>query len=201
MSSRNFITVVWTSLLLAFGSMQVCRANDAGIHPAHLADADLPAVERLITAGADVNARHISGTSALHHLVTVSADMGSIGQRMRKGKIYFAGQWSATGHLRLAELLLASGAEVNLEDDLGQTPLHIAALTGHSDAARFLLANGAEVNVEDTAKRTPSDLAKWSATDEAIAELASATGQKVDARAIRVRVKIMLDLLRAYGAK
>ena len=91
-SSRNFIIFVWTSLLLAFGSTQVCSANDAGIHPAHLADANIQAVERLIAAGADVNASHISGTSALHHLVTVGANMRPIGQRTRKGKIYFAGQ-------------------------------------------------------------------------------------------------------------
>ena len=66
MSSRNFITVVWTSLLLAFSSTQVCSANDAVIHPAHLANADLQAVERLIAANADVNARHISVTPSCY---------------------------------------------------------------------------------------------------------------------------------------
>ena len=180
---------------------QHANAAELTIHPAHLADADLKEVTDLIEAGANVNARHIGGGTALHHLVIVSADMGSAGQRMHKSKIYFAGQWSASGHLPLAEKLLAAGADVNATDTLGQTPLHIAALTGHAQASRFLLANGATVNFKDNQGRTPLDIAKWSTPAAASAELAAATGQAVSPRAVRLRARSVLDLLAAFGAK
>ena len=84
---------------------------------------------------------------------------------------------------------------------VGQTPLHIAALTGHSEAGRFLLGNGAEVNARDTKGRTPLAIAQWSTTDEALAEFAAATGQKVNAEGMRRRAQAVIKLLEAYGAK
>ena len=97
--------------------------------------------------------------------------------------------------------LLAAGANVNATDGAGQTPLHIAALTGHSEAGRFLLGNGAEVNARDTKGRTPLAIAQWSTTDEALAEFAAATGQKVNAEGMRRRAQAVIKLLEAYGAK
>lgn len=199
--SRNALKIVLAGLLMLCVLRPATAADDSNIHPAHLVDADLAEVERSLTEGADPNARHIDGASALHHLVTVSADMGTAGRRMRKGKIYFAGQWGATGHLAVAEALLKAGANVNLQDSVGQTALHIAALTGHSEAARFLLANGAEVGKRDERGRSAMDIALWTTTDEAIAEMAAATGEEVSARAVRSRAVAVMRLLSAYGAK
>jgi ankyrin repeat protein len=181
--------------------VSVIAAAGLTIHPSHIEDADLAEVERLLGEGADVNAKHISGASAMHHVVVVSAEMGTSGQRIRNGKIYFAGQWGATGHLAIAERLLEAGAEVNGMDASGQTPLHIAALTGHSEASRFLLGNGADVNARDHKGRTPLVIAKWSATDEAIAEFAAATGQDVNASGMRRRAYAVIKLLTAYGGE
>ena len=194
-------TLGFGAILLLVLVAPVSAVAQEVIHPPYLDDADAEAVKRLIDAGADVNSKHISGATALHHLVSVSAEMGISGQKIRAGKIYFAGQWGATGHKRVAEVLVSAGANVNSTDTLGQTPLHLAALTGHSEASRFLLAKGADVNAADTKGRTPLEIARWSMTDVAMKELAVATGQPANAKAIRRRAQVVIRMLQAYGAK
>ncbi|MHC4691635.1 MAG: ankyrin repeat domain-containing protein [Planctomycetota bacterium] len=61
--------------------------------------------------------------------------------------------WAATrGHKRVAEILLANGADPNIDrtdahcDFAVGTPLHCAAFNGHVDIVRLLMANGADIN-------------------------------------------------------
>lgn len=61
--------------------------------------------------------------------------------------------WAATrGHKRVAEMLLAHGADPNVDrtdahcDFAVGTPLHCAAYNGHVDIVRLLMANGADIN-------------------------------------------------------
>lgn len=53
------------------------------------------------------------------------------------------------------EVVRTAGADVNLKDPVGRTPLGIAAERGHADVAMFLVENGAEVNVTDANGNTP----------------------------------------------
>ncbi|MGO8926242.1 MAG: ankyrin repeat domain-containing protein, partial [Limisphaerales bacterium] len=46
------------------------------------------------------------------------------------------------GHKDVAELLLASKADVNAKDNGGQTPLHLAVVFGHKDVAELLRQHG-----------------------------------------------------------
>jgi len=58
--------------------------------------------------------------------------------------------WAAQqGHKDVAELLLASGAQVNARNKYGDTPLHFAATAGSKEVVELLLAHGADVNVVD----------------------------------------------------
>jgi cytohesin len=59
------------------------------------------------------------------------------------------------GRRGVAELLLASQAEVNGRDNNGWTPLHWAAIYGHKEIAELLLANRADVNARESNGWTP----------------------------------------------
>jgi uncharacterized protein len=59
------------------------------------------------------------------------------------------------GNLAEVELLLAQGADVNLQDKQGWAPLHFAAQASSVDVARYLVKHGATVDLEDTFGNTP----------------------------------------------
>ena len=51
------------------------------------------------------------------------------------------------------------GADVNLKDSNGNTPLHLAASTGQASAARFLMTLGAELEALNDQGNTPLQMA------------------------------------------
>ncbi len=65
----------------------------------------------------------------------------------------------AAQHMRISELLLESGAEVNCYQKDGYTPLHEAAGNGQLEMVQLLLCFGAKKDVHLTDGRTPLDLA------------------------------------------
>ncbi len=68
--------------------------------------------------------------------------------------------WAAFGgHKHIAELLLASKAEVNAKSNKGVTPLQLAALMGQKDVVELLLVHQAEVNAKDDNGETPLHVA------------------------------------------
>ncbi len=66
----------------------------------------------------------------------------------------------AAQHMRITELLLEVGAEVNGFQKDGYTPLHEAAGNGQLEMVQLLLCFGAKKNVHLTDGRTPLDLAR-----------------------------------------
>jgi hypothetical protein len=64
-------------------------------------------------------------------------------------------------YLDVVVYLLNRGANVNVRDDNGVTPLHWAAVNGHVNCCRVLISSGAQVNalVHDTDHDTPLDYA------------------------------------------
>ncbi|XP_061535918.1 cyclin-dependent kinase 4 inhibitor B [Phycodurus eques] len=92
-------------------------------------------VERLLRAGADVNAANRLGYTALQAMM-----MGST---------------------PVAQLLLAAGGDPNVADArTGSTPLHDAARTGFGDTARLLVRFAASPQAKDHADSRPVEVAR-----------------------------------------
>ena len=113
---------------------------DHSLHQA-VAAGDIAGVQRLLLAGADVNAPDELGATPLHLAV-------------------------AEGGIAVVQELLAAGAGVNFADNDGLTPLHLAAGWDDATAVNALLSAGANVHARDNGGRVPYSLRSsvWSFT-------------------------------------
>ena len=92
---------------------------------------NLEAAKQHLAAGADVDFRNQEGLTALH--------MAAV-----------------KGHNKVAELLIAKGANVNTSGRLiGTTPLDSAALLGHKEMVELLIDSGADINPQIITGETP----------------------------------------------
>jgi ankyrin repeat protein len=96
-------------------------------------------VKKGIESGANVNAINSSGFTSLHHAVM-------------------------NGNLQLIQLLISQGADPNVKDNKGNTPLHTLSYTKLNDQvlnamAHLLLTSGARVDKTNKMKQTPLHLA------------------------------------------
>src|SRR6266478_4544755 len=84
------------------------------------------------------------------------------------------------GHKPIADLLIASGAKVDDENDSSETPLMYAAMYGQKEIVDLLLKNHANPNAKNDAGATPLGAAKSSnkPDKDAIIELLKNNGAK-----------------------
>lgn len=122
--------------------------------PLHLAAAagQVDIAKMLIAKGAIVNTQTrdyiqewawatISGTTYNEQLVS--------SRRIIEGRtpLHLAAR---NGHREMAELLIASGAKVDLQDNNGSTALHFAAAYNHRNVAEILVNKGAAINTRNS---------------------------------------------------
>jgi len=82
------------------------------------------------------------------------------------------------GNVLLTELLIAkAGGEVNIENEDGSTPLHLASENGHVEVANILIQAGGEVNKKDVADRTPLHWASGNGHAEVVKSLIQGGGE------------------------
>jgi ankyrin repeat protein len=116
---------------------------------------DESVVRALLEQRADVNARAVDGTTALH--------------------------WAVRGdHLRIADLLLRAGADAAVADRHGVTPLYLAAENGDAEMIRRLLDAGADPHSVDPAGETALMTAARTGVPAALRALIE-RGARVDA--------------------
>jgi hypothetical protein len=73
--------------------------------------------------------------------------------------VYWSHHLCRAGHW-VTRLLVASGGDPNIPDELGRTPLHLAAAAGAHRLARELLKAGANPAAQDAQGQSPAGVAK-----------------------------------------
>lgn len=135
-------------------------SNEYGITPLHCAASKghTDMIDFLVTRGADINARSISGVTPLHYatretnitettmrlLIHYGADVivsDKNGITPLHSIVYTV--CTSNGDIGLMRLLLACGADVNAQNNWGLKPLHTAKCYNHTEAIALLRAYGA----------------------------------------------------------
>jgi ankyrin repeat protein len=133
----------------------------AEVTPLHLAayNNDVAAVERLIKAGADVNAKSEHGSTPL-----IEAAMN--------------------GNAEIIERLLKAGADPNLPGPDGMTALMIIARNTNVKAAKLLLDHGANVNAAEQQKKQTALMWAAAQSQPEMVKLLVKSGSDVNARSL-----------------
>ena len=148
------------------GSGRVPKSVLGSALPLAVEKGDVGLVKQLISLGADVNARSVTGGQKLPGPTALQAAAASghmevmemllaagadINAPAREYKGRTALQAAAeSGHIEVVEMLLAKGANINapVNVDYGQTALQAAAESGHMEVVEMLLAKGADINAQ-----------------------------------------------------
>jgi tetratricopeptide (TPR) repeat protein len=118
-------------------------------------------------------------------------------------------QYRQQERINFIHLLLKKGAEVNVKDKNGETPLHYSASYGHANISEYLITHGAEINIQNNIGETPLHTAVyWGYKD--IIELMIKKGADLNIKdengktalktAIEMNYRGLSELLREHGA-
>lgn len=132
-------------------SADFLRHSEQGEMLRAAADGNMFKVDKLLAAGADVNARMPDGATAL------------------MGAVYY-------GYPQTSRLLMERGADVNARTNEGVTALHYAAQQGNATIVRDLLRKGADPEPVSSAGNTPLSLARAAGHQEVVEVLLQAGG-------------------------
>lgn len=126
-----------------------------GATPLHRAmkATDLTVVRLLLDKGANPSVALKDGSTPL----MMAAGMGARRVASDEDVIEKAG---TADPLDAVKTLLDAGAEIDTQNDLGNTALHYAALTGATRIVEYLVGKGAKLDVYNYAGQTPVDLAR-----------------------------------------
>lgn len=163
MHRRNFSGIVVLALALAVSANAKSLADAAE-------QRDVQGVRALLTAGVDVNATQVDGTTALHWAAyngdaEMVAALIEAGAGVSSTNLYGASPLTeacAKGDAAVAKLLLAAGADANTKLKGGETALMLAARAGSVDAVKALLDRGAEIEARE---RNGQTALMWAASE------------------------------------
>lgn len=147
---------IFAGALLVFSCMRAVSQETSNAYPLHAAAAndDVAALQRLLSEGAEVDARDASGSTALlvatranHNraarvLIEAGADVNAK-DNINDSAYLYAG---ARGHLEILKMTLAYGADLKSTNRYGGTALIPAAERGHVATVQTLIEAGVDVD-------------------------------------------------------
>lgn len=165
--------------------------DDALLTPLHIAvmHSELEIAKIIAEHGADINAKDEIGHTALHYAVMTHSK-----------------------NVELAELLIDSGAKIDIPGPADETPLHMSVGIGDIHLTHLFLTKGADVNARNKSGATPLHRAAASGRKE-IAELLIKKGADINARdyigatplvyalSDDPKFKAVAEMLRQHGGK
>ncbi|MFM2322020.1 MAG: hypothetical protein RLZZ225_173 [Pseudomonadota bacterium] len=125
-------------------------------------------VEFLLASGADSMVRDVEGNTLLHlavskahseiakRLIGINADLLEAKNESGDTALHLA---VSNNDLKLMDLLLKLGADLETKDGSGDTPLCFATWFTHIDIVKYLVEQGANLEAKDAAGNTPLHIA------------------------------------------
>ncbi|CAL8309147.1 unnamed protein product [Lota lota] len=159
------------------------RQGRTALHWAASTQAETPAVDMLLAAGANPDAADKQKKTPLHLAAAAGktdAVAALFSHKARGGAKDMHGSTplhyaAARGHDGVVKLLLSAQKKKGVDErnTWRKTPLHAAAEKGHTEAVASLLRAGAKVNTLDTCKDTPLHCAARAGSRDVVRELVS----------------------------
>ena len=128
-------------------NIDLSAKNYDGNTPLHFSCmySNIPLVKSLLDNNVDPNIKNKNKITSLHYVCNNPEVTDNTGSSTRRAE-------------EIIELLLEHGADINIEDSVGKTPLHYAASTNMDRLApfvQFILDNGADIDAQDISLETP----------------------------------------------
>jgi ankyrin repeat protein len=124
---RKLSRRIWLLYLIAIPAFSIAQSkNQASELTLYAAQGDINAVQRALASGVSVNS-----VDPIHNATALHAA-------------------AAVGNIRLIELLIDKGADLNAPDRRGISPLIVACATGQISSAKTLIEAGAKINIKPT---------------------------------------------------
>ncbi len=154
--------------LLTSKGADIRAKDDRGETPLHYAakEGQKETVSLLIKSGAMVDSVDKDGETPLHkasrkgsiETVRLLIDKGANATATTADYHHsplFSVAYAYSGNVEIAAMLLEKGADINLRDRYGSTPLHYALYQKKKELAKFLIEQGADINAVTSTNATP----------------------------------------------
>jgi hypothetical protein len=125
------------------------------------ANQGLDTIQELLAKGADIHVRNAAGENLLDLII----EEKNITFFLEKGLTFSTQEYLDVAlyycikNPETLSLLIDAGADVNSQDEEGDTPLHIALFEADIEAVRLLLKHKARLDIRNDGEETPVDLA------------------------------------------